>query len=1082
MDASSEGSGQGKKVSKGNAFTFLDELSSSESADRSGRKVSGKNDAKEPVVKPRSPEQGGGKKNAGFPTFVTSYKTHESSSSTGTEGSVSSTSKEESSSSSYAAESDESSSGSGTDSSNQDAGSKARDVQQKTTSGQQQGGANIAKGSSSAVNVAQGKPGTAKPSPNHSGGKEAASPSSMGKQKSGKPLASFGSSGSNTVVTTVPVFKASGNDADNEGDPSRKNSTASDLKRQAYIAQSVGPDQQLAEVQKEATNIFKIATKNGQRDGFEKVLARISKLETNQRYAVLSGLVTLLDLYPDEKEKASMAARMRALISPPAPAGDRGKLAVLLLPYFIPQALSRINDGDTDDNDPEALSIGRPDPKDDAKEIKETEEMLGLIQDQFEEWKAELGSKNLDKLEIIMQKANGSMSSAVKLRCIILVLEGMDAYAVNERSLVAKRLCEVFGLQAVIQALFQTEHVRAIAAGLSGKNYSAPELLQGIIEKDEEVIRVITEVLNELAQKHTWIASLRSQIDTLKGEFLKRQPTPARLTCSFLMDGVVSTEMAVNLQCLLLNLFSGINASTLPDCLRQASAKVSNAGLAKVHQAIAFAIRASDCAYFVDHAEKSMSKKALDNKAPELRFYTERLTLAEPKRDTVSPGKKRSASDVPRTASTQEKIVEKKNVSQEKAREKTPEKKTPEKNTAKKTMPQKNASDKKAPKANSSASTASLRDSMIAGNNQDGIKKSIKEILATKKTFAEKCALLEAKSEKPVADDLREYTNRQYLAAAQQKLGNRHDEEVKKQQQKEKKKEEEKSDDRKAILAEEGRKTSLPDYDYYTGSTSQYSKTMAEISKSLSRIERQEIARNVREEMTEALKSRLPALHVAVMEDRLESVRAYLESILEDKKLNEKEKLQLLEIKHGKQEKTAFYRAMFKGSAEMIQLWVTTVLASKLSPDSKLALLDARRKDGLAAFYVAMSDGREECIKAYVNSVSAAAPTLPVLYKERLLKAKRPPNLKTLQVSGRVIVLESTARSQAKRTEMEWKKRVAHRSVAGKVGYDMHEKYLGPRDRRDRASLVRIFDQLIIESSLSPEIKATLTKDYPITS
>lgn len=837
--------------------------------------------------------------------------------------------------------------------------------------------------------------------------------------------ATSGASASNTVAATRPTFTSSVQD-DEDGEEARPKSGGATTaqKRHSYTTQSVAPDQKLAAVKKDAENISRFATRNGQRDAFEKVLKSIDALEPNQRYAVLSKLVPHLALFSHER-KITLIARMRALASAPMPAGDRGKLAALLLPLFIPNNAATIDDG----NDQDAAAAFTSDPKSDAEEMDKTKNDFDSIERRIKEFQEESGSRKLDDLKDILQEAKALKNPVVELGCIVLILGRMDIYSEDGQERVVESLWQAFGVRAVVQALFQTQHLDAIKEALLKEGYCAPDVLQGFIEDDPKVVSTMACVLQALAGKQgKWLSRLHSEVIQLKQVSSNKQPdapTRASQTRSILMDAVALSKMDVKLRCVLLNLLSSVDAETLSDRLRQANAMATDSWHAMAHQVIALSIRTSACGVLSHYA------KAGRLAGGELRFYIERLERAK-----GEPG----------TRITREKDSVLENKSNE-TRQKgsVPDKKD---NTKKK---------------KDTASSSSFRDLLIAGDDPDLIKKNIKKILKTKNgSFSDKLARLEAKAN-PVAGDIREYTNREYLAAVQEKLQQKRDPEM-----------HEEEGEHQAMLAEEKKQNPLPDYEHYVASTSQYSKTMASVSKSLSVMERQTVKVAVKKKMTEALKSKLPALHVAIMEDRLEAVQAYLESVLDVMQGQPVERHQLLEMKHGKQQKTAFYRAMFSGSPEMIALWVKTIAASDLPVDEKLALLDARRKDGLAAFYVAMSDGEKQRITAFIETVLAA--DLPLLYKEQLLKAKAPKGMRTLQLSDRQVTLESTARNQALRTEAEWKKRVAHHSVAGKVGFDVHERYLGPRDRKDRPSLVPIFDRLIFDSKLPGTSKAALTE------
>ena len=261
-----------------------------------------------------------------------------------------------------------------------------------------------------------------------------------------------------------------------------------------------------------------------------------------------------------------------------------------------------------------------------------------------------------------------------------------------------------------------------------------------------------------------------------------------------------------------------------------------------------------------------------------------------------------------------------------------------------------------------------------------------------------------------------------------------------------------------------------------------YFETLYVARRQLSSGKLHELKAVVQEKKGEALSSMLPSLHVAIQNDRVEAVDAYLKAVLNAPvTLKTEELMRLLKMEsHGT---TAFYRALVHGSPKMITTFMKAILGSTLSDPDKLDLLHARRKkDELAAFYVAMSGRDENRVIAFVSEVLASS--LPSLYKEKLLKSKKPLSGKAARdandvkdASPAVQDARVTARAQALKTEQEWKERAAHHSTYGAFAYDLHVALIGPRDRKARPSLVSVFDQLIGNSALSASQKSTLTNE-----
>jgi hypothetical protein len=109
-----------------------------------------------------------------------------------------------------------------------------------------------------------------------------------------------------------------------------------------------------------------------------------------------------------------------------------------------------------------------------------------------------------------------------------------------------------------------------------------------------------------------------------------------------------------------------------------------------------------------------------------------------------------------------------------------------------------------------------------------------------------------------------------------------------------------------------------------------------------------------------ALDSTLTAVHAAVMNNNVAMVNAYLDAVLDPRNgLSLNQAMELIRMPHNG--KPAFYRALSRGTPDMIRTFIKTILASKLDEKHKIDLLLARRESiNFGAFYIAMSSRNPE--------------------------------------------------------------------------------------------------------------------------
>jgi hypothetical protein len=116
----------------------------------------------------------------------------------------------------------------------------------------------------------------------------------------------------------------------------------------------------------------------------------------------------------------------------------------------------------------------------------------------------------------------------------------------------------------------------------------------------------------------------------------------------------------------------------------------------------------------------------------------------------------------------------------------------------------------------------------------------------------------------------------------------------------------------------------------------------------------------------------LPALQVAILTGKAPAVGAYMEAVLDYCGSMPLEELaDLLEFRS--EGKPAFYTAVTEGSPEVIAAYVQAVLASRLSEDAKIDILDAGTNPGwFGAFYLAMRSADKPADKERVHAFMGA--------------------------------------------------------------------------------------------------------------
>ena len=355
-----------------------------------------------------------------------------------------------------------------------------------------------------------------------------------------------------------------------------------------------------------------------------------------------------------------------------------------------------------------------------------------------------------------------------------------------------------------------------------------------------------------------------------------------------------------------------------------------------------------------------------------------------------------------------------------------------------------------------------LRELLLDANGSvAAVKQAIAKILASNADFEAKRVQLQALDSAPLTDNLPDYVEKYYFNAAHEYLNE----------------------------ISPGKTRSLPEEKRFRTEKKPYYQTLSLIQRKLPEETVQELRKKTREEYGKALNSTLPAVHAAIMDDDVDKLKAYLDAVLDPNNgLSSNKAMELIKMPH--KGKSAFYRALIRGTPEMIRTFIETILASKLDLTHKIDLLLARRdSDNFGAFYIAMSSGDAEQVEAFIKAILESK--LNSANKEKLLRCKKEVGKGIAAAENRVSPIwksaELYARSEAVRNEETWASREQKITTFDKISYGARKmpNKVNPKIKRDPAglhnrekmpSLVALFDKLINESTLHSSTKAQLTQ------
>jgi hypothetical protein len=347
----------------------------------------------------------------------------------------------------------------------------------------------------------------------------------------------------------------------------------------------------------------------------------------------------------------------------------------------------------------------------------------------------------------------------------------------------------------------------------------------------------------------------------------------------------------------------------------------------------------------------------------------------------------------------------------------------------------------------------------------ESVTQAVRRVLGSNADFDDKYAVLEALDTAPLTVKLPVYIENYYFATANEYLNDASPEKTR----------------------------SLPDGEQLMAEKKRYYKTLSLIHKKLPEDKVKELKEKTKEEYDKALNSTLPAVHAAIMNDNVKKVEAYLEAVLDPSNgLSPDEVTKLISMPH--KGKSAFYRALIRGTPDMIRTFIETILASKLHETHKVDLLLARREsDNFGAFYIAMSSRDPERVRAFMEAVLASNNLLEK-DKEKLLRCKkklRKGAVANQNKRGEIWAnTELYARSEAVRNEKIWASReqkittydklsYGARKIPSKVNPEIKRDPAGLRNRKEVPSLVELFDDLIDKSNLLISTKDLLKDKLP---
>jgi hypothetical protein len=358
-----------------------------------------------------------------------------------------------------------------------------------------------------------------------------------------------------------------------------------------------------------------------------------------------------------------------------------------------------------------------------------------------------------------------------------------------------------------------------------------------------------------------------------------------------------------------------------------------------------------------------------------------------------------------------------------------------------------------------------LRELLLNGQGTAAeVKEAVRKVLASNASFDDKHAQLQALETTPLTDELPAYVEKVYFEKADAYLSKLNPDKT----------------------------THLPDMERLRTEKKPYYETLSRIHKKLSPQEVTALRKETKQAYDKALNSTLPAVHAAIMNNNVAMVKAYLDAVLDPaSKLSSNETMELIRMPH--KGKSAFYRALIRGTPDMIRTFIGTILASKLDETHKIDLLLARREsDNFGAFYIAMSSRNPERVQAFMEAILTS--DLSPKNQEKLLRCKK--ELGKGAVANRNKVSEIWinanlyARSEAVRNEEIWASReqkitafdkisYGARKIPNKVNPEIKRDPAGLRNRQEMPSLVELFDKLIDQSTLHLSTKELLKDKYP---
>lgn len=345
-----------------------------------------------------------------------------------------------------------------------------------------------------------------------------------------------------------------------------------------------------------------------------------------------------------------------------------------------------------------------------------------------------------------------------------------------------------------------------------------------------------------------------------------------------------------------------------------------------------------------------------------------------------------------------------------------------------------------------------------------GVKKAVSTVLASSISFDDKSAQLRALETAPLTDALPAYVEKFYFETANAYLDQ----------------------------LDSGKTRHVPDPERLRTEKKPYYEALSRIHKKLPREKLTELRRETKEAHDKALNSTLPAVHAAIMNNNVTVVKAYLDAVLDPaSNLSSNNAMKLISMPHNG--KSAFYRALIRGTPDMIRTFMETILSSKLDETHKVDLLLARREsDNFGAFYIAMSSRNPERVEGFMKAILSSG--LLIKNKEKLFRCKKELGKGSVANRNKISDIYKNARiyarSEAVRNEEIWASReqkitsfdkisYGARKIPSKVNPDIKRDPAGLHGRKEMPSLVALFDALIDQSKLDASTKQLLKDEVP---